>query len=71
VIVDNVSEVLELADSEIEPPPALGKDARSEFLSGVGKVGERFVILLDVRHVLSVDELSALSGDRTSGEAVS
>ncbi|HPS67298.1 MAG TPA: chemotaxis protein CheW [Holophaga sp.] len=71
VIVDNVSEVLELADSEIEPPPAFGKDPRAEFLSGVGKAGEHFVILLDVRHILSIDELAALSGDPGPEVAVS
>jgi purine-binding chemotaxis protein CheW len=69
IIVENVSEVLELADSDIEPPPSFGKDPRSEFLSGVGKIGGRFVILLDVKHVLSIDELSALSGDRAPEEA--
>ena len=63
VIVDNVSEVLELGASEIEPPPSFGKDSRAEFLNGVGKVGERFVILLDVKHVLSLDELSSLAGE--------
>jgi len=68
IIVENVSEVLELAASDIEPPPSFGKDARSEFLSGVGKIGERFVILLDVKHILSMDELSALAGDRAVEE---
>lgn len=63
VIVENVSEVLELAASDIDPAPSFGRDLRSEFLSGVGKVGERFVILLDVRQVLSLDELSTLSMD--------
>jgi len=61
VMVEKVSEVLELAASDIEPPPAFGRgDLRSEFLSGVGKVGTGFVILLDARHVLSMGELSAL-----------
>jgi purine-binding chemotaxis protein CheW len=69
VIVENVSEVLELAPSEIEPAPAFGGDIRSEFLSGVGKIGTRFVILLDVNHVLTTDELTALSGDRAPEEA--
>jgi purine-binding chemotaxis protein CheW len=63
VIVENVSEVLELADSDIEPAPSFGKDARSEFLSGLGKLGGRFVILLDVKHVLSMDELAVLASD--------
>ena len=71
VIVDNVSEVLELGASEIEPPPSFGKDPRAEFLSGVGKVGEQFVILLDVKHVLSMDELSSLSGGAVEEEAIS
>jgi purine-binding chemotaxis protein CheW len=61
VIVDNVSEVLELAQSEIEPAPSFGNDPRAEFICGVGKTGSKFVILLDVNHVLSMDELSALS----------
>ncbi len=70
VIVEKVSEVLELAASEIEPPPAFGKgDLRSEFLSGVGKVGTGFVILLDVRHVLSGEELSVLPEGQTSPES--
>jgi purine-binding chemotaxis protein CheW len=62
VMVDNVSEVLSIAASEVEPAPAFGSDIRSEFIAGVAKVGERFVILLDVNRVLSVDELAALVG---------
>jgi purine-binding chemotaxis protein CheW len=60
-MVDNVSEVLEIAGSDIEPAPAFGSSLRSEFISGVGKVGGKFVILLDVNHVLSIDEMAALS----------
>jgi len=62
VMVDNVSEVLSIAASEIEPAPAFGNDLRSEFIAGVAKAGDRFVILLDVDHVLSIEELSALIG---------
>ena len=62
VMVDNVSEVLSIAASEIEPAPAFGNDLRAEFIAGVAKVGVRFVILLDVNRVLSVDELAALVG---------
>lgn len=66
IMVDHVSEVLEIAESEIEPAPAFGTDLRSDFLRGVGKVGGRFVILLDVNHVLSVDELAALAAEDAS-----
>jgi len=65
VIVDNVSEVLEIGASEIDPAPSFGSRLRSEFLAGVGKVGGKFVILLDVNHVLSIDEMATL----TAGEA--
>ena len=61
VIVDNVSEVLEIGASDIEPAPSFGSELRSEFLAGVAKVGGKFVILLDVNHVLSLDELAALA----------
>ena len=61
ILVDNVSEVLSLADSEIEPPPALGNDPRARFILGIGKTDERFVILLDVARILSESELSELA----------
>ena len=62
IMVDNVSEVLSIAASEVEPAPAFGSDLRSEFIAGVAKVGDHFVIILDVNRVLSVDELAALIG---------
>jgi purine-binding chemotaxis protein CheW len=61
VVVDNVSEVLEIGASEIEPAPTFGSTLRSEFLAGVGKVGGRFVIILDVNHVLSIEEMATLA----------
>jgi len=69
VIVDTVSEVLEIAEADIEPTPSFGCSLRSEFLVGVGKVGGKFVILLDVDHVLSIGDLASLAGE-DRGEAV-
>lgn len=60
VLVDTVSEVLEIGASEIEPAPSFGSSLRSEFIAGVGKVGGNFVILLDVDRVLSIEEMAAL-----------
>ncbi len=60
VMVDSVSEVLEIARSEIEPPPAFGARIRVDFMAGMGKVAGKFVIILDADKVLSVDELSML-----------
>ena len=62
VTVDSVSEVLEIPPGEIEPPPAFGAKVRSDFISGMGKVAGKFVIILNADKVLSVDELAELSG---------
>jgi len=61
VMVDAVSEVLEIAQADIEPPPAFGANIRTDFISGMGKVNGKFVILLNVARVLSVEEIAALS----------
>ena len=62
VVVDSVSEVLEIAAANIEPPPNFGAKIRADFISGMGKVKDRFVIILDADKVLSVEELAMLSG---------
>ena len=71
VMVDAVSEVLEIARADIEPPPAFGAKIRTDFISGMGKVNGKFVILLDVAKVLSVEEIAALTQvvEGNTGEA--
>lgn len=61
VVVDSVSEVLQIAGSEIEPPPAFGAKIRADFIAGMGKINNRFVIILNVNRVLSVEELAVLT----------
>lgn len=60
VMVDAVSAVVEIADTDIEPPPAFGTNLRTGFISGMGKLDERFVILLDISKVLSLEELAMI-----------
>lgn len=62
IIVDSVSEVLEIPATEIEPAPRFGTNIRADFISGMGKVNDEFVIILDIGRVLSVDEMSSLTG---------
>jgi len=62
VIVDAVNAVLDIPAADIEPAPAFGTRIRTDFISGMGKVNGKFVILLDVNYVLSVDEMGAMSG---------
>lgn len=71
VMVDAVSEVLEIARAEIEPPPSFGAKIRTDFISGMGKVSGKFVIILDVARVLSVEEIAMLTqvGDNSADNA--
>ncbi len=64
VVVDAVNAVLDIAASEIEPPPAFGASIRTDFIQGMGKVNGKFVILLDVGHVLATDEMDVLTEAR-------
>lgn len=56
-IADSVKEVFELDPGDIEPPPRLGTRFETEFISGMGKHNENFIIILDVNKVFSGQEL--------------
>jgi purine-binding chemotaxis protein CheW len=62
VMVDAVNEVLDIPATEIEPAPSFGAKIRADFIRGMGKVDGKFVIILNVDHVLSQDEMSSLAG---------
>jgi purine-binding chemotaxis protein CheW len=67
IMVDAVSEVLDIPASEIEPPPSFGAKIRADFIFGMGKVSGKFVIILNIDKVLSVEEIAMLTG--TAGSA--
>jgi chemotaxis signal transduction protein len=56
VLADAVNEVVDLRDDDLEPPPAFGPGVRVDYLTGVGKVGKGFVLLLDLDRVLTASE---------------
>jgi purine-binding chemotaxis protein CheW len=56
VMADSVQEVVELGAEDVEPTPAFGTQVKVDFLVGVGKIGKRFVLLLDLDRVISADE---------------
>ena len=56
MIVASVSEVLNVEDSLIEPPPPIATSINAEFITGVAKIDSRLIILLDLGRVLSSDE---------------
>ncbi|MBF0273693.1 MAG: purine-binding chemotaxis protein CheW [Nitrospinae bacterium] len=60
IIVDTVSEVIDVNGAEIEPPPKFSTSIRTDFIMGIGKTKGNIVILLDIDKVLSVEEFEAL-----------
>lgn len=61
MMVDAVNEVIDIPDSDIEPAPSFGANIHTQFIAGMAKVEERFLIVLDVMQVLSVDQLAQLA----------
>ena len=57
LMADSVSRVIDLPPTDIEPPPAFGTRVRVDFLKGLGKVGKKFVLILDLDRALSDVEL--------------
>lgn len=62
VMVDAVNEVLEISTSEIEPAPSFGANIRADFIDSMGKINGKFVIILSIHQVLSVEEMATLAG---------
>jgi purine-binding chemotaxis protein CheW len=58
VVADEVSQVVDLPPSAILPAPSFGTRVRVEYLLGMGRVGERLVLLLDADKMLSADEVA-------------
>ncbi len=61
LVVDMVSEVIFVRKKDIEPAPEAATGAQADFITGMGKVGERLIILLDIARILSQQERSALA----------
>lgn len=58
VLADSVQEVLEIGSDSIEPAPKIGTKLRNEFIKGMGKRNETFIIILDIDKVFSADEIA-------------
>jgi len=60
-LADSVQEVFELGHGDIQPPPSIGMRLQSNFIKGMGKRDEKFIIILDIDKVFSADELILVS----------
>lgn len=57
-LADSVQEVFNLEPDQIEPAPRLGTRIKTEFIEGMGKSGEQFIIILNIDKIFSADELA-------------
>ncbi|WP_262964629.1 chemotaxis protein CheW [Methylobacter psychrophilus] len=61
VMVDAVNAVLEIPAHEIERAPSFGSNIRTDFITGMGKINGKFVIILNIQYVLSMDDMATLA----------
>ena len=61
MMVDEVHEIVQIDEHDTQPPPDFGTEIRTDFISSMGRVDERFIILLDVNHVLSIEDISTIT----------
>ena len=65
-LADSVQEVIELDPKSVEPPPRIGTRVSIDFIRGIGKREEQFVILLDINRVLTDEELHEVGRSTTT-----
>ena len=70
VLADSVNEVMELGPESIEPAPRIGTRLNTDFIKGMGKREEEFVMILDIDKVFSAEELSLVTQTGPSTGAV-
>ncbi|WP_028893649.1 chemotaxis protein CheW [Syntrophorhabdus aromaticivorans] len=68
-LADSVQEVIELEPAQIEPPPKIGTRLKTEFIKGIGKRENEFIMILDIDKVFSMDELDMVTEAGTTMEA--
>jgi purine-binding chemotaxis protein CheW len=61
VLADSVSQVIDLSADEIEKVPPFGTRVKTEYLLGMGALGKKFCLILDIDKVLSADEMLAVT----------
>lgn len=63
LLVDAVNAVLDIEAGQIEAPPGFGAGLRNDFISGIGKVNGKFVIIINLEAVLNVPEIAAMAAE--------
>jgi purine-binding chemotaxis protein CheW len=66
-LADSVQEVMDLGPDQIEPAPKIGTRLKTEFIRGMGKRDNKFVIILDIDKIFSTDELAMVQAGQEEG----
>lgn len=66
LMVDAVSEVIDIAPASIEPPPQFGTSIQRDYIRGLGKVDGEFVIILETDRALNIDDMALLAEQAAS-----
>ena len=70
IVVDKVSEVLDIAGDEIEDAPSFGTSVNTDFILGMGKIGDSVKILLGIEKVIGGDSIAALADVETDASSL-
>lgn len=62
ILVDSVNEVVSIEDENIDPPPSFGSRIQTDFIKGMGRIKNDVIILLNVKSLMNLENLGALSG---------
>ena len=68
VVVDKVLQVVAIPDADIEPGPALGANIQTNFIKGMARIEDGFIVILNISRVLSVEEIAVVSDMHKSTE---
>lgn len=60
-MVDSVQEVIDLDSEHVEPPPRIGAQLKTDFIKGMGKYNEAFIIILNIEQIFTFDELNVVA----------
>jgi purine-binding chemotaxis protein CheW len=64
IFADSVKKVVTIASSEIEPPPRIGSRIKTSFIQGMGRIGEEFIVILNMREILTDEDLARVESAR-------
>ncbi|WP_016776467.1 chemotaxis protein CheW [Anaerophaga thermohalophila] len=70
ILVDSVQSVLKIKEEQILPPPSIGKKFKTDFISGMTRVEEKFYMILDMNLILKSNDVFSIKDIKKVRESV-